>query len=72
MIVFEKCDPDSQAEGFCKSDEEINDWITSKYILTFENQKRFIQHQFDEQSLYEEGKLTWQIMTADTRTDYVK
>ena len=44
MVVFEKCNPDDHLEDpeFCKSDEEIIEWFDGKYILSLENEKRFI------------------------------
>ena len=42
MIVFEKCDP--QKNDFCKSEEEIYEWLSFKYFVVIENSKRFIPH----------------------------
>ena len=47
MVVFEKCDKSKAAAG-CKPDSEITDWMREKYIVLYENQKRFIQHKFDD------------------------
>ena len=46
MIVFEKCDPASK--DYCKSEQEIYNWLSFKYFLLIENQKRFIPHQFSQ------------------------
>ena len=39
MVVFEKCTYDF---GLCATDDEIATWLGNKYIITLENQKRFI------------------------------
>lgn len=41
MIVFEKCDKEVRT---CKTDQEITDWLVFKYIILFENSRRFIPH----------------------------
>ena len=41
MIVFEKCDVLKSDIG-CKPDDEITEWMREKYIVLYENQKRFI------------------------------
>ena len=33
MVVFDKCDPAKQEDGFCKSEKEIAEWLEFKYIL---------------------------------------
>ena len=39
MIVFEKCD---RTKRTCKSEEEIEEWMTFKYIFTLDNHKKFV------------------------------
>ena len=46
MVVFEKCDSKAKP-NYCKSDEEINKWLQFKYIVLLENEKKFIQHEFE-------------------------
>ena len=46
MVVFEKCD-NSARPDYCKSDEEIHKWLQFKYIVLLENEKKFIQHEFE-------------------------
>ena len=41
MITFEKCDR-TVPGNTCKSDKEIDEWLSFKYIITAENSKRFI------------------------------
>ena len=39
IIVFELCDPKLRK---CKTEDQIRNWMESKYIITLENNKRFI------------------------------
>ena len=32
-IMFEKCDPELNPEGFCKTESEINTWLKRKFII---------------------------------------
>ena len=49
MITFEKCDISKRPPGAkCKSEAEIEAWMTFKYIVTLENEKKFISHKFGE------------------------
>ena len=41
MINFYRCNPDDHDPGFCKSDDEFNDWLVGKYIVLLYNQIRF-------------------------------
>lgn len=41
MIVFEKCDR-TKPKNTCKSEEEIEEWMTFKYIYTLDNQEKFV------------------------------
>ena len=48
MVVFEKCDITKRPPGQkCKSETEIEEWMAFKYIVTLENEKKFISHKFD-------------------------
>ena len=50
MIVFEKCDP---AIRLCKSEIEITKWLEFKYIVTYQNGRNFIQHDFSHNRINE-------------------
>ena len=39
MIVFEICD---KTKRTCKTDTEITEWLRFKYIVTLENERKFI------------------------------
>lgn len=39
MIIFEKCDP---TKRICKSEAEIEQWMSFKYIFLLKNEKKFI------------------------------
>ena len=41
LVVLDKCDPLNSAVT-CKSEEEIQEWLRFKYILTTSNSKRFV------------------------------
>ena len=33
MIAFERCDSDKKGQDYCKSEQEIDDWMQNKYII---------------------------------------
>lgn len=70
MIVFEKCDNKTSTVP-CKSDDEINEWLFEKYILTLTNQKKFVQHKFEDERLLKTSETKWHALNANTRIDYV-
>ena len=69
VVVFETCD---RSERTCKTDQEIKDWIQSKYILTLTNEKSFISHEFFESRVASISKLKWFAMNEQTRLDQVR
>lgn len=69
MIVFEKC-KNATSSVTCKSNEDINKWMKSKYLITLLNQKKFVQHKFDEERIDRHSTLTWYPLNPDARTDY--
>ena len=46
MVILEKCDEEKRDD--CKSEEEITEWLSQKYIIVLENSRRFIPHQFED------------------------
>ena len=43
MVVFEKCNNKrNDGEVECASEEDIAEWIEGRYLITNENEKRFI------------------------------
>ena len=69
MIVFEKCDSTVRA---CKTDQEITDWLVFKYIILFENSRRFIPHQFANERIQSLAQIRWFPIAKDQRSDTVK
>lgn len=69
MFVFEKCDRHVRK---CKSEAEIEDWMTFKYILTLTNEKKFIQHQFGQQRIMAISSTNWHPLSYTSRSEYVK
>ena len=70
MLVFEKCD-NSTSLIPCKSEAEIKEWMTFKYILTIVNQAKFVQHKFDSERVDRAASTHWQALSPDDRMDYV-
>ena len=58
-IVFEKCNNDTIAEGVCKSDQEIKEFLRRKFIMTLNNQIRFNTMEYDEDRIVKESILSW-------------
>ena len=49
MIVFEKCNKKKNKK--CKSDKAIKNWLEFKYLVVLENEKRFNQDGFNDESV---------------------
>ena len=72
MIVFEKCDSEVLGRA-CKSDSEINDWLRFKYIVALENERFFVQDEFNEDRIKGISHLSWYSLTPlGQRSDYVR
>ena len=71
MIVFERCDMKVSGNN-CASDAEFKDWVTSKYLITLENEKRFVNHKFKKQSVATSSAIHWLGLSADSRLDLPK
>ena len=56
MVVFQKCDSSQLLPGQkCKTEAEIEKWMESKYIVTLENESKFISHKFEERRIKSES-----------------
>lgn len=73
MIVFEKCDISKRPAGAkCKTEREIEEWMEFKYIVTLENESKFISHKFDDSRLQQESVFRVVPVSYGARTDFVK
>ena len=70
MVVLEKCD-NSTSTVTCKSEEEITNKLTWKYILLLQNQRKFIQYEFGDGRINESSVSTWYSVLKNTRLDNV-
>ena len=70
MIVFEKCD-NATSSVTCKSEEDIETWIQFKYMTIAINQKKIIQHKFEEDRIDKFSQLIWFPLSSKNRVDYV-
>ena len=68
MIVFEKCDAKISK---CKSEAEIEEWMGSKYIVTLENEAKFLPQKFDNNRVARRSMIRWYPMSYQTRSDIV-
>ena len=77
MIVWERCDPEknklSEAtkDIVCANDEDYKEWAKQRYLLTIENQKRFIQHKFGEARLVPSAEMRFYPLNLQSRDDTV-
>ena len=55
----------------CKSAEEIKRWMSKKYIIMLLNEKQFIKHKFEDQSMQNESRIYWQTLTPRNPTEFV-
>ena len=72
MIVFEKCDKKRSPQINCASETSIEQWMKFRYILTVENTKQFIQHEFEDDGIEKTSEIYWHALNYKDRTDYVK
>jgi len=72
MVVFERCDKQTQHTHQCHDSQEIDDWLEFKFLVTLENEQRFIANQFDGQRVSNTSKVNWHALTPKARVDYVK
>ena len=65
-LVFEKCD--SSVRDDCKSDQEIREFMKTKYFVTIENYWSFKQDEYKESTrLSPEAKFNWFMMNSVLR-----
>lgn len=72
MIVFERCRSDNKLGVKCKREADIDDWLQNKYIVTLENEQRFIANEFEGDRIDSMSKIVWHALSPDIRFDYVK
>ena len=48
-----------QGKDFCKSDEEITEFIRGKYLIVYVNEIRFDSQHFGEESIITESRIDW-------------
>ena len=70
MIVFEKCDP-KVSKITCKTNEEIDQWMFSKFFVLFTNKREFKSYLFDQHPVVKSAKLQWYPLIGGSRVDYV-
>ena len=46
-------------ETFCKTEEEIDDFMRGKYLLLLNNQIRFDAQEYNEDSIKMESRIRW-------------
>lgn len=70
MVVFDKCDVAKRPKGAkCKSEAEIEAWMTSKYIFVTMNEARFIPHKFGQDRIEKKSSFKWYALNYKSRTD---
>lgn len=56
----------------CKNETEIKKWMIGRYFMLITNQKRFIEHKFEDGKIQAKSVLVWYPLNATGRTDYVQ
>ena len=67
MVAFVKCD--SKERNDCKTEAEITEWLTFKYIIRLENSKRFIPNEFGADKIQKSATLRWESISAEARSE---
>ena len=67
MAIFEKCD---RTERTCKSEEEIEAWMSWKYIYTLENRRRFVSYKFGAETIEESSFGSYYSLSYKARSDF--
>ena len=61
MVVFERCDKLGPIP--CQSDQAISEWLEYKYIVTLENEKRFVVDQFKGDRISAHSEISWHALS---------
>ena len=69
MIVFELCNPKLRK---CKTEDQIREWLQRKYIVTLQNNKRFVQHEFDDKRIAMHADMRYLPVSSHLKTDIVR
>ena len=67
MVAFVKCD--SKLRNDCKTEEEIHEWLTFRYIIRLQNTKRFLSNEFGVLKTEASSKIKWEAISKDSRTE---
>ena len=63
-IKFERCNP---TERECKSEEEFEQWMIGKFIITIENQWIFNSDDYGDSKVTAESRFSWHLVSAKIR-----
>lgn len=70
VAAFDLCDPAS-SQVTCKSEQEIQNFLKSKYLVFYYNAKRFVQHKFSDERISAVSRVKWLPVSIESRVDYV-
>ena len=69
MVTFEKCD---RTKRSCKSEAEIEAWMSFKYIFTMENQKKFVSYKLGDETMKINSYGNYYSLSYQQRSDFVR
>lgn len=70
LIAFDRCN-NSTSSVPCHSDAAIDEFLRFKYLLTFTNEKRFVQDKFHADKISLKVDVEWFPLSADIHIEYV-
>ena len=56
-----------EGHDYCKTEREIRDWLSGKYIVLLYNQVRFKTEEFGSDSLVKEGRIMYIPVSSQIR-----
>ena len=65
-VLLKKC----SGKDYCKSDEEILDFVRGKFILVYLNQIRFDSGKYGEESIIKESRIDWLRVSTIAQSEY--
>ena len=68
QLAFRKCNNETSKVP-CKSQQEIEQWMSNKYILVLLNENNFLKHKFGDDTMQKESRIYWYSLTPSVPTE---
>ena len=72
-VSFERCNQANYPlePGKCKTKQQIDEWLSRKFLFTFHNEELFIKSEVEGENVVKrQGRIVWNVITPQIRQDY--